>query len=500
MTGLLGVDAEPHDLASRVGALDGDGVIALLRSADALARGAERIRVVAAGVVSARSAREAGHAGLAQSLGHRTPASLVQEVTGGSRADAVKQMRVGESLLSTALLSTAPVTPPGGSDADGADAPAPAEAPWHAPLSQAMLTGVLSTAQHDAIRRGLGEPPVIRADEMTADAEADAGAVAAARAEACRAWSLAAAGLITEARSRTVEELGRQARSIRDLLDPEGAVRRFQERFEARSFRIWTDADGIQHGSFIFDDEAATWIRTIIDAALRPRRGGPRFIDPDEKAQAGNLIADPRSNDQLTHDLLIDLLRAGALADAQTVFGTRQAGVRLVRVIHDDAPAPIGHTEDHLVTLPAATIDQHICDTGVVPVTVDPDGNPLDVGREHRLFTPRQRIALATRDGGCRWTGCDRPASSCEAHHIDEWAAHHGSTDTARGILLCRFHHMNLHHHRHRITRHGTGDFTLHTPDGTEHVLKPRAQLTHAWAWTAIDPPPRRFRVASQMM
>jgi len=228
---------------------------------------------------------------------------------------------------------------------------------------------------------------------------------------------------------------------------------------------------------------------------MRPRRGGPRFVDSEEQRAAKALVDDARTNEQLTYDLFLDLFRAGALADAKAVFGTRQAGVRLVQVVDaEQKMAPVGHTEDHLVALPAAAIRQHICDTGTVSITVDPCGNALDVGREQRLFTPKQRVALALRDGGCRWRGCDRPASYCEAHHIDEWSGG-GRTDFDRGILLCRFHHMNLHHGGWRITRDKTGEFVLHDPGGGWHELRERTVLTYAWA--GIDPPPKRFRPAA---
>ncbi len=183
-------------------------------------------------------------------------------------------------------------------------------------------------------------------------------------------------------------------------------------------------------------------------------------------------------------------------ADAESVFGARQPGVRLVQVVDADGRgAPVAHSEDHVLSLPGSSIDQHICDTGIVPVTVDACGNPLDVGREQRLFTPKQRIALAIRDGGCRWRACDRPASYCESHHIDEWHRDQGRTDIDRGILLCRYHHMTLHHGGWWITRDGTGDFVLHHPSGETFPMRPRAALSYAWA--GIDPPPKRFRPAA---
>lgn len=533
-----------------VSAMRDDDVVALLAVANELAGVADRVRSVAAGVIAARSPREAGHRGLAQGRGHRNAVALVQELSGSTRGEAARQVRVGQSLVETAAQGTGAPDSTRGHGA--ADAPGGAgfetavrderPVPWHEPLDRALLRGVLTSAQMDAILRGLGEPPAgardtaSDADAATAGAEhgtgsIGAGAETAASAVAVEAWRLAAEQLVGVAGERAVEELAGAARVLRDRLDPEGAEARFLARHAARSWRMWTDADGVHHAKVVFDDEGAAWVRSMIDAALRPRRGGPRFVDAGEAARAEDLARDPRSNEQLSYDLILDTLRAGAIADAETVFGARQPGVRVVTVIDtnrgargtaSDGPdathAPgtepdtgtgsdiktkvtateprsglgagirAGYTEDGGYPLPGPAIEHAICTTGYTPITVDGRGNPLDVGRQQRLFTPKQRIALAIRDGGCRWRGCTMPASYTEAHHIDEWAAHGGRTDIDRGILLCRFHHMNLHHHRYRITRRDRhGPFLLHPPDGTDPTPLPsRSPLR--WMW---DPPPR---------
>ena len=69
---------------------------------------------------------------------------------------------------------------------------------------------------------------------------------------------------------------------------------------------------------------------------------------------------------------------------------------------------------------------------------------PLEVGRATRVVSAAQRAALAVRDGGCRFPGCDRPPAWCEAHHLRHWL-HGGATDLANLVLLCRAHHRAVH-------------------------------------------------------
>ena len=502
-------DVEPDALLAAVRGLEGEEMLQLMAEASVLAQGAERLLTVRAGVIAERSTRARGHAGLAAQRGHRTPVSLVQTILGGTRADATRAVRLGESLLqgldaSAALAGGAGAggADAGGAGAGGADegggggAPdvfvgnAPKAAvpwhegavPWHEPLSKARMRGRLTGAQHDAIFRGLGQPPV-----READPEADS--------TTAEAWRIAAQQLLEEAHELSAEDLVRRARQVRDTLDVEGAHTRFERHYAGRSFRTWTDADGAHHARIDFDDEMAAWVQHVRDAALRPRRGGPRFIDPRERAEGDALVRDARTNDQLSYDLFMDLFRAGALAEASDVFGARQPGVRMIVI--KDAVGPrdalgrmlaTGHIEDGGDALPGSVIDRAICNAGTRDVTFERTGRPLDVGRERRLYTSAQRIALAIRDGGCMFSGCRVPASSCEAHHCDQWHRDSGRTDIDRGILLCRYHHMLLHNNGWRITRDHGEAFMLHPPGGGSAMrLKSRSAVS--WAW---DPPPER--------
>lgn len=59
----------------------------------------EQVSLAASAVIAARSSRERGYSGLAQSQGHRTPATLIQQVSGVTRGEAMRQRRVGSALI-----------------------------------------------------------------------------------------------------------------------------------------------------------------------------------------------------------------------------------------------------------------------------------------------------------------------------------------------------------------------------------------------------------------
>lgn len=364
------LDVEASLLPHSAVTLSDESVFQMLGEFAGLANDVGRVQAVLAGVAAQRSRREDGHSGLSAVQGHATPASLIQSITGGTRADETRQVRVGTSLLDGEVPAT-----------NGPAPVAPAKVLWHEPLRRALLEGRLTAEQQDAIRLGLGEPRVHGSDVLTDAVE--------------EAWSLATEGLIGEAASMPTEELLKRARVIRDMLDPLGAEERYARRYDKREFSMWVDDEGQHRARVVFDDEMALWVRSVLDAALRPRRGGPRFVAEGERRSAEELTLDPRTNKQLEYDLMMDVLRAGSLAEAKDVFGARQPGVRMVVIKHQVGQRDafgrllaLGHAEDGGDALPGSVIDRALCMTGSIDVSLDGNGNPLDLGRSSDCSRP----------------------------------------------------------------------------------------------------------------
>ncbi|MFJ4175635.1 DUF222 domain-containing protein, partial [Microbacterium sp. NPDC089696] len=112
---------------------------------------------------------------------------------------------------------------------------------------------------------------------------------------------------------------------------------------------------------------------------------------------------------------------------------------------------------------------------GVIPVVLGTAGEILDWGREKRLFTRAQRLALVERDGGC--VMCGLPPQMTKAHHLKWWHRDTGPTDLDNGVLLCTSCHHRVHDNGWDIHTTGTGTTArvwLIPPDTIDPARTPR--------------------------
>ncbi|WP_334143739.1 HNH endonuclease [Rhabdothermincola sp.] len=173
--------------------------------------------------------------------------------------------------------------------------------------------------------------------------------------------------------------------------------------------------------------EQVTMLETLVDAEV--------LSGATNTSGAGTPLRHQRAD---AFARLIDRLIADASADASA-----DAGRRVELVLH----RRMGETSlgDGIV-LPEPVARQFTCDADLRVMTHWADGSPADVGRRHRLVTPRLRRLVTERDGGrCRYPGC-RARHFIEVHHIVHWEDG-GQTLLTNLISLCGYHHRFVHEH-----------------------------------------------------
>ncbi|WP_232668864.1 HNH endonuclease signature motif containing protein, partial [Pseudonocardia sp. TRM90224] len=140
---------------------------------------------------------------------------------------------------------------------------------------------------------------------------------------------------------------------------------------------------------------------------------------------------------------LIDAKSKPAGADDQRSSKQRQAEA-LADICgyvldHGDVPQSGGHRPHLNVHIPLAELEHRVrtaildfggaiatkdlrqlaCNAAVIPIVMNSDSQPLDIGRSTRVIPDGMRRAVAARDRGC--ARCGRPASWCDIHHVVEW-------------------------------------------------------------------------------
>ena len=117
----------------------------------------------------------------------------------------------------------------------------------------------------------------------------------------------------------------------------------------------------------------------------------------------------------------------------------------------------------------AVTSRRIACDSSIVTIKEDQNGEPLSIGRRSRTIPPSMRRALRVRDKGCRFPGCTN-TRFVDGHHIEHWADG-GATSMDNLVLLCRHHHHLVHEGGFDCENSADGEVSF--KDQREHLLEP---------------------------
>ena len=352
--------------------------------------------------------------------------------------------------------------------------------------AQALVDGVISPAHARVLADGTHDLP----DQVAAEAEPV---------------------LLELARKLDPPRLRQAVAHLRQVVDPEGADQAAERRHERRGLWLSATFDGMVAVDGLLEPEAGNTVLAALEPLARPqgaddtRLGGQRTADAltelaRRALEGGRLPQTGGVRPQLlvTVDLASLLGRGGLGGEAGWAGPLDPEACRrlacdgaLTRVLVTRRH-PSGHqpAADHLASGNGGRPD-HGPDPGPGPghapseaaglqerlqaaMTLLPPSlggapsQPLNLGRATRVVHPAQRSALAVRDGGCVFPGCDRPLSWCDAHHVRHWV-HGGPTDLNNLALLCRAHHRAVHEGGWHLARGPDGRFSATPPHRRHH-------------------------------
>jgi hypothetical protein len=251
-----------------------------------------------------------------------------------------------------------------------------------------------------------------------------------------------------------------------------------------RYLRIGYDEDGAMLISARVPAEVGAVVRKALEAAVTLAEKDAARASAEASEQEPFTVNDSygaKRADAL-HALASAFLarhtdEAGAVADRYQVVVHIDHALLAARASGEGAPHRCeleGEEEGSERALAAETARRLACDCSLVGIVEDENGEPLDVGRKTRSLPPALQRALKSRDGGCRFPGCDRTRFTA-AHHVHH-RARGGETKLGNLVTLCTFHHRLVHEGGFGLTVTDDGVFVFTRPDGSR--VEPNGRLT----------------------
>ncbi|MBK6277425.1 MAG: DUF222 domain-containing protein [Gammaproteobacteria bacterium] len=259
------------------------------------------------------------------------------------------------------------------------------------------------------------------------------------------------AQLLEYAQQATAEQVQRRCQQMHNA-DRAASTRDVNEIHRGRFLRRSVDGSGRMTISIELTEEAGALVMAALERAM---------AEADASRDAST-AEDEASFPARQADALVDMARAYLAGDSAKTASPADHYQVVVHV--DEAALRAEPVEGARSDLPIESVRRLCCDAGVVVVTEDDKGNPLDLGRKHRVVQPALRRALIARDRHCCYPGCAH-TRWLEAHHVMHWIDG-GKTNLDNTLLLCSAHHRRLHEGGFRIKPNHTGEWYFETAAG----------------------------------
>jgi Domain of unknown function (DUF222) len=229
------------------------------------------------------------------------------------------------------------------------------------------------------------------------------------------------AKLLKLARETSAGKFHHKCEHYKHAADPDRYARDEFEKYEQRGLTMsrWEDGSLILSG--VLSPAEGVAFRNAIEPLARPCGAH-----------------DDRTRKQRLADALMERMTHGG-GKTQTVAMQVTASVETLLGLLGSP----GAENEFSLPISSKTVQRWACDCSLSRVLLQ-DSVVIDVGRAERTIKGPRRRALVARDQHCQWLQCGRPASMCDAHHINPWFFG-GDGQIENQVLLCHRHHVLVH-------------------------------------------------------
>ncbi len=260
--------------------------------------------------------------------------------------------------------------------------------------------------------------------------------------------------VIDDAPELTTGQLIARIRKLAISVDPETALRRYDQAVAERRVVLEPTGDGTANLSAMdLPPDRAIAARRHIDRLARSLRG----------------FDEQRSMDQLRADVYVDLLCGSATSGRGGTVDIRVDLETLTGL--SDAPGELAGYGPVIDDITRRVIADHTA--GEWRYTVTHNGHPIATGTTRRRPTAGQRRIVEATHATCIFPGCRIPATQCDLDHRTEWSKT-GTTITCDLGPFCRHDHGGRHEHGWAYRYLPNGDIEWISPLGHTYITRNR--------------------------
>ncbi len=262
-------------------------------------------------------------------------------------------------------------------------------------------------------------------------------------------------GVLPTARAQGYSRTKSRANKAIEVIDAQGQARRRAAARRHRDVYVSPDVDGISTLIARLDSFTANAIMGAVNAAVS-NPNIPGACDANAGERRGEALA----------ALIFGINGTGSASNRVTP---------IVVNISVDLTVPITELDTKLNTESVGCDFRQLLNDPAVktfarPLAINEAGHVLDVGRKRYQITGALRRMIITRDGTCRFPGCNAAATRCQIDHVIAWEDG-GRSDVGNLGVLCVRHHQ--------LKTHGGWQLTHSKPDGSCIWRSPDGRIYH---------------------